>query len=227
MKASICASVMCADQFNLQRDVEQLILSGVDYLHLDIMDGVFVPNITLGIDVCNCIKNMSDVPIDVHMLVDEPEAIMKSLMVGEGDILSVHGESRANMTSVAQWVHSRKALFGIALNPETEIDYLLEILDCVDVVNLMMIEPGFAGRKMKSGMISKIERTRRFLDNHGLSSVLIQIDGNVSFEHASAMRAAGGDLFVAGSSSIFSAKGSIANNIDEFRRVLLDESASL
>lgn len=211
---------MCADQFDLAKDCDELVKAGIDFFHLDVMDGRFVPNITLGLDVCNAIKRRRDAPVDIHLLVKEPEKIISRLNIGEGDILSVHFESDADLKSLSEIVHFTGARFGITLNPETDISELNDLLDDIDVVNLMMIRPGFAGLAMEDGMIEKIAKTREYLDSGGHSDIPLEIDGHVSFDNAPSMREAGGQIFVAGSSSIFFKEGSIADNAHKLRSAL-------
>lgn len=194
---------MCADQFALGRDLSELQRCGVDYLHLDIMDGVFVDNITLGIDLCNAIRERYDVPVDIHLLVKQPALLIERLCFGVGDIVGVHAESEADLAAIAASVHERGASFAVILNPRTAIDSVASVLDNVDMVSLMMVEPGFAGLNLDPAILGKIEDTRRYLDDRGFEDMRLEVDGNVSFEYAPRMRERGADTFVAGSSSLF------------------------
>lgn len=211
---------MCADQLNLARDIFELERAGVDYLHLDVMDGNYVPNVTLGIDTCNAIKQSTDLPVDIHLLILHPEQLVASFSFGEGDIVSAHLDCISDVRQLSAAVRDRGAQFGIVLNPADRIEDALAMLPYADVVSLMMIEPGFAGRQMLDGSLEKIARVRQWLDGHGHDAMLIEVDGNVSFDHAPAMRRNGGDLFVAGSSSVFRAGKGIADGVAGLRSAL-------
>lgn len=220
MKPLVSASIMCADQLNLERDILELHQAGVDYLHLDVMDGNYVPNITLGIDTCKAIKRMTTVPVDIHLLVSHPDELVPSFAFGEGDIVSAHFDCIRDVEELSAAIRDRGAWFGIVLNPADTIEDALPALRSADLVSLMMIEPGFAGRKMLGGSLEKIVHVREFLDANGLSGMPIEIDGNVSLEHAPIMRRNGGDLFVAGTSSVFKAGLEIAQGVQALRDAL-------
>lgn len=211
---------MCADQLNLARDISELEQVGVDYLHLDVMDGNYVPNITLGVDACNAIKRLSRVPVDIHLLVRHPEQLVESFEFGAGDIVSAHFDAIGDARALAAAVRRRGARFGVVLNPADRIEDAFPIVAGADIVSLMMIEPGFAGRAMLDGSLEKILRVRDYLDAHGLATMPIEVDGNVSFDHAPAMRGNGGDVFVAGSSSVFRAGFSIQEGVRGLREAL-------
>lgn len=214
----ISASIMCADLLNLQRDIESLEKSNIEYLHLDIMDGTFVPNITLGFDVCNAIGEISQIKRDIHLLMENPAIFIDRMNLKNGEMLSIHYESESNIRLLSKLVRAKGAMFGIALNPETPIKVIEECSADIDFVLLMMIKPGFAGMKKEAGMIEKIAATRSLLCSLGKEDTPIEVDGNVSFKNAKAMSQASGNIFVAGSSSVFSKKDTLENCVNMLRR---------
>lgn len=215
--SKISASLMCADQFNLEADLRNLVKSDIDYLHLDIMDGHFVPNITLGIDLCIAIKDSFDFPIDIHLLVEDPEWYIARLHFGVGDIVGIHAECSGDKADIGKKIKDRGACSAIILNPSTPIESVEDFLDCYNIVSLMMVEPGFAGLCLDESILEKIAYTRKWLDSNGYEKTKIEVDGNVSYEHASIMRENGAEIFVAGSSSIFDKRNLLEKNIAELR----------
>ncbi|MEG1790795.1 MAG: ribulose-phosphate 3-epimerase [Clostridia bacterium] len=216
----ITASIMCSDLFNLGIVLNELETCHTDYFHIDIMDGHFVSNITLGIDLCAEIGNRYITKRDIHMLVEHAENFIGRIDLKPNEIFSVHLEACEDIDNIARLVHCKKGLFGIALNPKTEISEAINYLNCTDVIVLMMIKPGFAGRKMENGMIEKIAKVRKFLDDNGYYRIKIEVDGNVSVANAKLMREAGGDIFVAGTSAVFNPQNSIDDGMSELRNAI-------
>ena len=213
----ISASIMCADLLNLHKDIEILENSNIDFLHLDIMDGSFVPNITLGFDICNAIGATSKIKRDIHLLVENPAIFVDRLNLKNGEILSIHYETDSNIKIISKLVRAKGAKFGVALNPETPIEVVGDFINDIDFVLLMMIKPGFAGMKKEAGMIEKIASMRVYLTTLGKEDMPIEVDGNVSFKNAKTMSIASGNIFVAGSSSIFSKKDTLEKCVELLR----------
>lgn len=216
----ISPSMMCADILTLADTLKTFEKNNIEYLHIDIMDGHFVPNFTLGTDYCKALKKITKIPLDIHLMINEPESKLDWFEFGEGDIVSVHAESTAHLQKALAAIRKRGAKAYVALNPATPISALDYILDDIDGVLVMAVNPGFAGQKMIPSALGKIAEIKKLFSEKGLSNKEIEVDGNVSFENAVKMREAGADIFVAGTSSIFSKNFSLDEGISEFRKVI-------
>lgn len=200
MAGKIAASLMCVDFSDIGGSINKLEQVKIDYLHIDIMDGRFVPNFTLGPDFVRNVRKMSDIPCDIHLMVCEPERHIGLFEPRKGDIISVHAEATVHLQRTLQSIRDTGATAAVALNPSTPIDALRYVLDDIGVVLVMTVNPGFAGQKLVPSTLGKISDVRKLLDGR---DVQIMVDGNVSIENARKMRAAGADIFVAGTSSLF------------------------
>ncbi len=206
MKKQISPSIMCADFFQLGESVKAFEENGIEYIHVDIMDGGFVPNFTLGTDFVKKLKANTSIPLDIHLMINEPESKLDWFEFGEGDYVAIHYESTAHLHKAVLAIKNRGAKAMVAINPATPINVLEAILDDIDAVLVMTVNPGFAGQKLVHSTLKKITSLRNYLDANGYSHIEIEVDGNVSFENAKLMSEAGANIFVAGTSSIF-AKG--------------------
>ena len=193
---------MCADFANLGDALTQLESAGIDYVHFDVMDGHFVPNLTMGPDIINAVRKSTTLPLDIHLMVEKPENFITMFDPKPGDIVCVHQEATVHLQRVLSQIKDTGATPGIAVNPATPIDVLKYVLADVGIVLIMTVNPGFAGQKLIPATLEKIRALRRIIDGHNLD-IGIQVDGNVSFENAKIMRRAGADIFVAGTSSVF------------------------
>lgn len=216
----IAPSMMCADIANLKTVLEDFEKTGIEYLHIDIMDGSFVPNYTLGTDYCRALKKLTKIPLDIHLMIDEPERKISWFDIGEGDYVSVHIESTKHLQRTLAQIKDRGAKPMVALNPATPLVMLEHILDDIDAVLLMTVNPGFAGQKLVEATLKKITELREYLDNNGYSHIEIEVDGNVSFENAKRMKEAGANIFVVGSSSIFNSAYTLCEGIKKLRDVI-------
>lgn len=216
MSKKISPSLMCCDFMNLKEQLDVFKNENIEYLHIDIMDGSFVPNFTLGVDFVNQIKKQTSIPVDIHFMINEPENKIDWFNLGEGDIVSVHAESTKHLQRVLTKIKEKGARAFVAINPATPIYMIEEVLDDIDGVLLMTVNPGFAGQKLIKSTIEKIKKLKSFLISAGKNNVEIMVDGNVSFENARMMSDAGADIFVAGTSSVFN--GDISNGIKKLRQ---------
>ena len=200
MKLQISPSIMCADFFSLGECIKAFEESGIEYIHVDIMDGEFVPNFTLGTDFVKKLKATTSIPLDIHFMINDPEKKLDWFEFGEGDLVAVHYESTAHLHKAVAAIRARGAKAMVPIN------VLESIVDDIDAVLVMTVNPGFAGQKLVPSTLKKISRLRDWLDKNGYNEVEIEVDGNVSFENATLMSKAGANIFVAGTSSVF-AKG--------------------
>ena len=207
----VSPSMMCADALNLGADAVALEKAGVQYFHYDVMDGDFVPNFMLGPDVIKAVRKVSKVPADIHLMVKNPERHLHLFDLRAGDVVSVHQESTIHLPRTLAAIRQTGAQAAVALNPATPLCTIEDVLPDIDMVLLMTVNPGFAGQKLVPQTLAKITRLRKMLDESGYPHVRIEVDGNVSFENAVKMRAAGADLFVAGTSAVFREGGIEAN----------------
>lgn len=222
MKNKIAPSMMCADIFKLRETVDTFEKCGIELLHIDVMDGVFVPNLQLGTDYTRQLKNGSRIPVDIHLMIENPERHIASFAFGEGDYVSIHYETTKHVQKVLQAIKDRGAKALLAINPATPVEVAIDVLDDIDGFMLMTVNPGFAGQKMVPHAIDKIARARAFLDANGKKDAEIEVDGNVSIPNAIRMKEAGANIFVAGTSAVFMGD-SIENNIIEFRKQVFGE----
>lgn len=203
MKKQLSASIMCADFQHLQRQLQGLELAGIDAIHCDIMDGRFVPNITLGFDLINGLKESTSLPLDVHMMVEQPERFFDCLRLGPEDVLTIHAESTLHLERALTAIRHRGIRAGLALNPQTSLQSLLDIAYLADQITVMTVSPGFAGQKLFAGAGRKVSDTHRILKENGLGEVILQVDGNINLPNARMLSECGADSFVVGTSGLF------------------------
>lgn len=220
MNSLISPSLMCADFLNLGNELKKLEQHGIEYLHIDIMDGEFVPNFQLGTDFIKQLKGATKIPLDVHMMVRNPESKLDWIPFGQGDYVSVHYEACTHLQRALSMIRARGGKPMLALNPGTPLSVLTEVLPDLDAILIMTVNPGFAGQKLIPSTLDKIRRLRKLLDETGYGHVEIECDGNVSFENAKKMREAGANIFVAGTSSIYAKTGSFEENIQKLREAI-------
>lgn len=219
LKPKLSASMMCANYLNIEKDIRELEETAVDFLHFDIMDGVFVPNLMLNNEMMKSIRKATSLPFDIHLMIVNPEYKIKWFDLTPGDIVSVHYESTPHVHRALQEIKGAGARAALALNPGTPVCCIENLLQDIDMVLLMTVNPGFAGQKLIEQTLFKIEKTRQFLDASGRPDVILQVDGNCSFENIPRMYRMGADCFVAGSSSIFDRRYSIGQSVGRLREL--------
>jgi ribulose-phosphate 3-epimerase len=217
MKKQISPSVMCVDFFNLAETISEFERQNIEYIHVDIMDGVYVPNFTLGTDFIKQLKKHTKIPMNIHLMIENPESKLDWFEFGEGDYVAIHYETTKHLHKAVAAIRAKGAKPMVAINPATPISVLENILDDIDAVLVMTVNPGFAGQKLIPSTLGKISALRKYLDKNGYENIEIEVDGNVSFENARLMSDAGANIFVAGTSSIFKAGQSMAENTAKLR----------
>ena len=203
MKDMIAPSMMCCDFLRVGEQLATFEKNGVDLLHLDVMDGSFVPNFALGVDFVKQLKKNTKIPLDLHLMIESPERHLAAFPMGEGDFVSVHYESTRHLQRALSLIKATGAKALLAINPGTPVEVCLDVLEDIDGLLVMTVNPGFAGQKMLPHSIDKIKRARAFLDANGRGDAVIEVDGNVSAENAIRMRAVGANIFVLGTASLF------------------------
>lgn len=220
MKKYLSASIMCADLLNLEKSIKKLENAGIDYLHIDIMDGAFVPNITLGFDLINAIKKVTKIPLDIHMMVNEPGRFLDGLNLDENDIFCVHYESDIHIHRTLEMIKNKGCKAGLAINPQTPVESVECLADYFDMLLVMTVSPGFAGQKLFKGAERKVEKAVALLHEWGHSEILIEVDGNISLENGAKLSKKGADVFVLGTSSLFLKDKSLEQASADFKVVL-------
>ena len=202
--AMVSPSLLSADFGNLQRDVEMLNQSECDWFHLDVMDGVFVPNISFGFPVMQAMAQHAQKPLDVHLMIVQPEKFVKEVKALGEKVMNVHYEACTHLHRVVQQIKAEGMMAGVTLNPHTPVSVLEEILPDLDLVMLMSVNPGFGGQRFIEHSLDKTKRLRDLVERTG-SKALIEIDGGVNRETGKLLVEAGADVLVAGS-AVFGAK---------------------
>jgi len=220
MSKMASASLMCADLLNLESSIRELEKAGVDYLHIDIMDGAFVPNITLGFDLINAIKKITDIPLDIHMMVEEPGRFIERMELSADDIVCVHYESEIHIHRTLEMIKNKGCKAGLAINPQTPVECAEPLAEYIDMLLVMTVSPGFAGQKIFAGAQRKVEKARTLLNEWGLSAVPIEVDGNISLENGRKLSTKGADIFVLGTSSLFLKDKTLFDALNDFKAVL-------
>ena len=193
----ISPSLLSADFANLERDVKMLNESSADFIHLDIMDGVFVPNISFGMPVVEAVSRHSEKPLDVHLMIVEPERYTEQFARLGANVITIHQEATRHLHRAVQQIKARKVKAGVSINPATPVSSLEDIIADIDLVLVMSVNPGFGGQAFIDNTYKKLARLREMIALSG-SKALIEVDGGVNERYAAALFDAGADILVAG-----------------------------
>ena len=220
-KSQISASMMCSNLVDLQATIDVFEKEKVEYLHIDVMDGEFVPNFGLGVDYIRGLRELTSIPLDLHLMIKDPEYKLPWIGIHKEDIVTIHYESTFQVQRALDYRVPYGCKRFLAINPATPIGQIEEVLDYIDGVNLLMVNPGFAGQKIVPSTLRKAEKLQKFLQEMHREDIILEVDGNITKEHGATLRSCGASIFVAGTSSIFCTDVShFGEKIREFRKAV-------
>lgn len=217
-KSEISASLMCSDLIDLKETIRIFEEEGIEYLHIDMMDGTFVPNFGLGVDYVRGLRRLTDIPLDLHLMIKDPEYKFQWIGIKPTDCVSIHYESTFQVQRALDYLEPFGCKRFLAINPATPVSALEEVLDYIDGINLLMVNPGFAGQKIVPSTMRKAQKVIDLLKYEGREGIIVEVDGNITPENGKRLREIGASRFVAGTSAIF--KGNLSkykDNIEVFR----------
>ena len=220
-KSEISASMMCSDLIDLKETIRIFEEEGIEYLHIDMMDGSFVPNFGLGVDYVRGLRNLTDIPLDIHLMIKDPEYKFQWIGIKPTDTVSIHYESTFQVQRALDYLEPFGCKRFLAINPATPVSSLEEVLEYIDGINLLMVNPGFAGQKIVPSTMRKAQKVVDLLKREGREDIIIEVDGNITPENGRKLREIGASRFVAGTSAIF--KGDVneyIGNIEVFRNYI-------
>ena len=208
-------SVLSADFTRLGEQIQLVDKAGADYIHLDVMDGQFVPNISFGMPVIEAVRKVTDKPLDVHLMIEEPIRYLQEFKDAGADIITVHAESCKHLHRTICRIRELDMKAGVALNPATSVSILNYIFDEIDMALVMSVNPGFGGQAFIPAMLDKIKRIHKIATDKGLVNLEIEVDGGITLNNVAAVVDAGADVIVAGS-AVF--QGNPEQNVQEFKK---------
>jgi ribulose-phosphate 3-epimerase len=212
MSVKLAPSILSADFARLAEAVAEAEAGGADWIHVDVMDGHFVPNITIGPPVVAALRKATRLPLDVHLMIEHPERYVHAFADAGADVITVHQEASVHLHRTVEQIHLYKKSAGVAINPATPVAMLDEILPCVDLVLVMTVNPGFGGQKFIATSPAKVASVREQLVARGLRHVEIEVDGGIAPDTAGLVVSAGASVLVAGA-SVFNLEASVASNL--------------
>ena len=200
--ARLAPSILSADFARLGEEVKNVVAAGADWIHFDVMDNHYVPNLTIGPMVCEAIRPHVNVPIDVHLMVEPVDSLIPSFAKAGANIITFHPEASRHVDRSLALIRDQGCLAGLVFNPATPLDWLTHVMDKVDIILLMSVNPGYGGQSFIPGTLDKLRQVRILIDRHlaaGGQPIALEVDGGVKVDNIGAIRAAGADTFVAGS----------------------------
>ena len=212
----ISPSILSADFSKLGNEIKDLENAGADFIHIDVMDGHFVPNITIGPQVINKLRKYTSLPFDVHLMISPVHDFIKSFADAGADIITIHPEATKDLVRTIKKIKSYNKKVGISLNPETSVDQAISVLNLIDLVLVMSVRPGFGGQKFIENSLNKVKVLRKEINNKKLST-LIEIDGGINFDNSRKARKAGVDILVSGTTIFKENEGNLKKNIQLLR----------
>ena len=217
-KIQISPSILSADFSNLEKDIKKLETAGADMIHVDVMDGHFVPNITIGPPVIKALRGKTSLPFDVHLMIDPVHKYIKDFANAGADIITIHPEATPNLQESIDEIKSFKKKVGISLNPDTKIDIVEDYLDKADLILIMSVYPGFGGQEFISEVLEKI-KSLKFLKDKKKLNFDIEVDGGINFSNFKSVIDAGANVLVSGTTIFKENNGDIKKNIDFLKSV--------
>jgi len=216
MTVKLAPSILSADFAHLADAVHQAGAAGADWIHVDVMDGHFVPNITIGVPVVKSLRMATTLPLDVHLMIERPERFIEAFASAGADVITVHQEATVHLHRTVQHIRSLDRRAGVAINPATPVSMLEDIVPYLDLVLVMSVNPGFGGQAFIPTAPSRIEAVRTMLDRLGRNDVEVEVDGGVSPDTAPSVVRAGASVLVAGA-AVFNPRASVAENVAALR----------
>ncbi|PEE45836.1 ribulose-phosphate 3-epimerase [Priestia megaterium] len=218
-------SLMCADMGVLKETVIRLDQAGVDFFHLDVMDGSFVPNFTMGPDLIKSIRPYTNKPFDVHLMVKNPENHLDTFIEAGANMISVHAEATEHLQRTLQTIRDKGLKAGVALNPSTPIEELKYVIDTVDYITVMTVNPGFAGQKFIPLMYQKVKDLKHLFDKEGYN-IDIQVDGNIGYETIPGVIENGANMLVCGTSSLFKSEITFEEAVSQLKKFIKNQKTA-
>lgn len=217
-RSEISASMMCTNLIDLKETVKIFEEENIEWLHIDMMDGTFVPNFGLGVDYIRGLRELTDIPLDLHLMIKDPEYKFQWIGIQPTDSVSIHYESTFQVQRALDYLEPFGCKRFLAINPATPVSALEEVLEYIDGINLLMVNPGFAGQKIVPSTMRKAQKVADLLKRECRQDIILEVDGNITPENGNKLRAMGASRFVAGTSAIFKGELNLyKDNIELFR----------
>lgn len=204
-KILVAPSILSADFSDLKNEIKKVESAGADWIHVDVMDGLFVPNITIGAPVVKCIRQITKLPLDVHLMIIDPDKHLKDFANAGADVITVHAEACPHLQRTLSYIKELGCKAGVSFNPHTPVESLKYVLEIVDLVLIMTVNPGFGGQSFISSVVPKISEVKKMFKEANLNNKFIEVDGGINTATAPIVRSAGANVLVSGN-AIYSLK---------------------